>query len=79
MASVTTSYSNIAGLVEEHLKQIIINDLRKRLVEVATKEIDDIVVQVAGDIVARVSEVRSFSVEGITVQVAVNGVRKDAS
>lgn len=79
MALVTTSYSNIAGLVEENLKQIIINDLRKRLVEVATKEIDDIVVQVAGDIVARVSEVRSFSLEGLTVQVAVNGVRKDAS
>lgn len=79
MALVTTSYSNIAGLVEENLKQIIINDLRKRLVEVAIKEIDDIVVQVAGDIVARVSEVRSFSVEGLTVQVAVNGVRKDAS
>jgi hypothetical protein len=79
MALVTTNYSNIAGLVEENLKQIIISDLRKRLVEVATKEIDDIVVQVAGDIVARVSEVRSFSVEGITVQVAVNGVRKDAS
>jgi hypothetical protein len=77
MALVTTNYSNIAGLVEENLKQIIISDLRKRLVEVATKEIDDIVVQVAGDIVARVSEVRSFSVEGITVQVAVNGVRKD--
>lgn len=79
MALVTTNYSNIAGLVEENLKQIIISDLRKRLVEVATKEIDDIVVQVAGDIVARVSEVRSFSVEGLTVQVAVNGVRKDAS
>jgi hypothetical protein len=79
MALVTTNYSNIAGLVEENLKQIIIGDLRKRLVEVATKEIDDIVVQVAGDIVARVSEVRSFSVEGLTVQVAVNGVRKDAS
>jgi hypothetical protein len=77
MALVTTNYSNIAGLVEENLKQIIISDLRRRLVEVATKEIDDIVVQVAGDIVARVSEVRSFSVEGITVQVAVNGVRKD--
>ncbi len=79
MALVTTNYSNIAGLVEENLKQIIISDLRKRLVEVATREIDDIVAQVAGDIVARVSEVRSFSVEGITVQVAVNGVRKDAS
>lgn len=79
MALVTTNYSNIAGLVEENLKQIIISDLRRRLVEVATKEIDDIVVQVAGDIVARVSEVRSFSVEGLTVQVAVNGVRKDAS
>lgn len=78
MATVTTSYSNIADLVEENLKQIIIHDLRKRLVEVATKEIDDIVVQVAGDIVTRVSEVRSFSVEGLTVQVAVNGVRKDA-
>jgi|688.fasta_scaffold807802_2 rRNA pseudouridine-1189 N-methylase Emg1 (Nep1/Mra1 family) len=79
MALVTTNYSNIAGLVEENLKQIIISDLRKRLVEVATKEIDDIVVQVAGDIVASVSEARSFSVEGLTVQVAVNGVRKDAS
>ena len=78
MALVTTSYSNVADLVEENLKQIIISDLRKRLTDVATKEIDDIVVRVAGDIVARVSEVRSFSVEGLTIQVAVNGVRKDA-
>lgn len=79
MAIVTTSYTNVADIVERELKSIIINDLRQRLTEIATKEIDDIIVQVAGDIVARVSEVRSFSVAGLTVQVAVNGVRKDVS
>ena len=79
MAIVTTSYTNVADIVERELKSVIITDLRQRLIEIATKEIDDIIVQVAGDIVARVAEVRSFSAEGLTVQVAVNGVRKEVS
>lgn len=78
MAVITTSYYNLASVVERDLKNMIVADLRKRLMEVAIKEIDEVIMSVAGDMVSRVSEVKSWDVGGITLQVAINGVRKDA-
>lgn len=75
--SVTLKYTAVAPLVEANLKQIIKADLRKRLIEVANQEIDAVIEEAVRDIVGRVNEVTNFSLDGITLQVAINGVKKD--
>lgn len=77
--SITLKYTAVAPLVEANLKQMIKADLRKRLNEAVSQEVDAVVEEACRDIVARVSEVRDFGLEGITLQIAINGVRKDLS
>jgi len=76
--SITLKYTAVAPLVEANLKQAIKADLRKRLQEVVTEEIEAVIEETVRDIVARVSEVRDFGLDGITLQVAINGVKKEA-
>ena len=75
--AITTNYIDVAPVIELHIKEMIKDDLRKRLMEVARQEIDAVIEQVAGDIVGKVSEVRKPDLGGITLQIAINGVRKD--
>lgn len=76
MSNITVNYNVVAPLVEANLKQVITQDIRKRLAEVMSQEVEALIQQTVADIVCRVSEVRDFGVDGITLQVAINGVRK---
>jgi len=77
--SITINYTSVAPLVEANLKQMIKADLRKRLADMINNEIEDLIEEVTKDIVARVSEVRNFGIDGITLQIAINGVKKDVT
>jgi len=77
--SITLKYTAVAPLVEANLRQVIKADLRKRLNEVVNQEIDAVIEEACNDIVARVYEVRDIGLDGITLQIAINGVRKDVS
>lgn len=77
--AITLQYTSVASLVEANLKAMIMKDLRQRLMKHLEAEVDAAIQEVVGDIVAKVSEVKRFDVEGLTLQVAINGVRRDAS
>ena len=74
--AITLQYTSVASLVEANLKATIMKDLRQRLMKNLEAEVDAAIQEVVGDIVTKVSEVKGFGIEGITLQVAINGVRR---